>query len=111
MQHEFLSLNWPIKNSSHEWYGLGVQVEKHSDIELVGHWGISRILPIYKALGRHRLRPKAPIVNHRKQTNDCHENEDSDNNPDGLETSAILPPKAIILKSALKAIWRGVMPF
>jgi CubicO group peptidase (beta-lactamase class C family) len=39
MQQELLSLNWPMKNSTTERYGLGLQFNQRSDIELVGHSG------------------------------------------------------------------------
>ncbi|MBI2707542.1 MAG: beta-lactamase family protein [Proteobacteria bacterium] len=38
-QKELLSLNWPVKNTSNERYGLGLQFNKFSDMELVGHSG------------------------------------------------------------------------
>lgn len=38
-QKELLSLNWPVKNMSHERYGLGLHFDKFSDMELAGHSG------------------------------------------------------------------------
>lgn len=38
-QRELLTLNWPIKNSSQERYGLGLQFDKFADMELIGHSG------------------------------------------------------------------------
>jgi len=38
-QRELLTLNWPIKNSTFERYGLGLQFERLSDLEFIGHSG------------------------------------------------------------------------
>ncbi len=39
MQQELRSLNWPVKNSSNERYGLGLKFDKYPDMQLVGHTG------------------------------------------------------------------------
>lgn len=39
MQQELLSLNWLVKNSDGDRYGLGIQFDKRSDIEMIGHSG------------------------------------------------------------------------
>jgi hypothetical protein len=39
MQREIVSLSWPIKNSSTERYGLGLQVDHCGNIDLIGHSG------------------------------------------------------------------------
>lgn len=39
MQQEILSLNWAVKNTSGERYGLGLLFNSFSDMELIGHSG------------------------------------------------------------------------
>lgn len=39
MQQELLSLNWSMKNSSHERYGLGLHFDRFSKGDLIGHGG------------------------------------------------------------------------